>query len=89
MQRNFIKQLENWKKAPNRKPLILWGARQVGKTWIMQEFGKQFFKNTLCISFYNNKKYADVFNADYDTKRILITFLCNLQKKTANSFLGR
>lgn len=73
MQRNFIKQLENWKKAPNRKPLILWGARQVGKTWIMQEFGKQFFKNMLYISFYNNKKDADVFNADYDTKRILIT----------------
>lgn len=73
MKRDFTKQLENWKNNPNRKPLILWGARQVGKTWIMQEFGKQSFKNTLYISFYNNKKDSDVFNADYNTKRIIST----------------
>ncbi len=73
MKRNFLKQLENWKNNPLRKPLIIWGARQVGKTWIMQEFGKQCFKNMLYISFYNNKRDADVFNADYDTKRILST----------------
>lgn len=73
MQRNFIRQLENWKNKPGRKPLILWGTRQVGKTWIMQEFGRQYFKNALYISFYNNKKDEEVFNAGYDTKRIIST----------------
>ena len=73
MQRNFIKKLAGWKIKENRKPLIIWGARQVGKTWLMQEFGRLYFENTLYISFYNNQKDAQVFEADYDVKRILKT----------------
>ena len=71
MQRNLIKKLFEWKEAPERKPLILWGARQVGKTWLLKEFGRVAFENTLYISFYNNKKDAEIFEKDYDTKRII------------------
>ena len=73
MQRNFIKNLIAWKENPQRKPLILWGARQVGKTWLLKEFGSRCFEDTLYISFYNNKKDADIFERDYDTKRIIST----------------
>ncbi|MBQ8013877.1 MAG: ATP-binding protein [Treponema sp.] len=71
MRRNFIEKLIEWKESPNRKPLVLWGARQVGKTWLLKEFGKTCFENVLYISFYNNKKDSDLFERDYDTKRIL------------------
>lgn len=71
MKRNFIKNLIEWKENPERKPLILWGARQVGKTWLLKEFGCTCFKNMLYISFYNNKKDSDLFEKDYDTARII------------------
>ncbi|MBR4600138.1 MAG: ATP-binding protein [Treponema sp.] len=71
MRRNFIEKLIEWKKSPERKPLILWGARQVGKTWLLKEFGRTCFENVLYISFYNNKKDSDLFERDYDIKRII------------------
>lgn len=55
----------------NRKPLIIQGARQVGKTWIMKEFGARFYENTVYINFDNNKAMKDVFDLDFDLKRIL------------------
>jgi predicted AAA+ superfamily ATPase len=71
MRRNFIEKLIEWKESPNRKPLVLWGARQVGKTWLLKEFGRTCFENVLYISFYNNKKDSDLFERDYDIKRII------------------
>lgn len=71
MERLIISQLERWKNKKNRKPLIIKGARQVGKTWIMKEFGKRYFKNTVYISFDNNEHMKNVFEADYDIKRII------------------
>lgn len=71
MRRNFIEKLIEWKESPNRKPLVLWGARQVGKTWLLKEFGRTCFENVLYISFYNNKKDAGLFERDYDIKRII------------------
>lgn len=71
MERFLMKKLQEWKVGAHRKPLILWGARQVGKTWLMKEFGKQSYANTVYVSFYNNKRLAEVFDADYDVKRIL------------------
>ena len=61
-----------WKEKINRKPLIIMGARQVGKTWLMKEFGKTHYEKTAYISFYNNKRMDDVFQADFDIKRILM-----------------
>ncbi len=71
MERALMSELWKWKDASNRKPLILWGARQVGKTWLMKEFGRCAYKNTVYISFYNNKRMASVFERDYDCKRII------------------
>lgn len=56
----------------NRKPLILKGARQVGKTWLMKEFGRKYFKYTAYINFDNNKRMEEVFSMDYDIERILM-----------------
>jgi len=71
MERFLMKSLLEWKENKHRKPLILWGARQVGKTWLMKEFGRRYFENTVYVSFYNNKKITKIFEADYDVERIL------------------
>ncbi|MCR4590863.1 MAG: AAA family ATPase [Lachnospiraceae bacterium] len=60
--------MEVWKNSRHRKPLLLWGARQTGKTWLLKEFGRLFFKNTVYISFYNNRKMAGIFENDYDIR---------------------
>ncbi len=71
MKRKLMNKLIEWKTKENRKPLVLWGARQVGKTWLMKEFGRQFFSNFVYISFYNNTKTARLFESDFDTERII------------------
>lgn len=48
MYRLAIKKLFRWKEKPNRKPLIIEGARQVGKTWLMKEFGEKAYNKTIC-----------------------------------------
>ena len=53
MYRLAIKKLKEWKNKEDRKPMILMGARQVGKTWIMKEFGKNEYAKVVYISFYN------------------------------------
>lgn len=71
MYRTLINRMLEWKNSSFRKPLILWGARQVGKTWLMKEFGQLYFDNTVYISFYNNRRIAQIFDKDYDTRRII------------------
>lgn len=71
MERELFTKLERWMNKKNRKPLIIQGARQVGKTWIMKEFGARFYENTVYINFDNNKAMKDVFDLDFDLKRIL------------------
>lgn len=71
MERYAINKLVEWKDKKNRKPLILKGARQVGKTWLMKEFGKKYFKYTAYVNFDNNRLMNDVFDKDYDIERIL------------------
>jgi hypothetical protein len=71
MERLLLKHLEEWRVKKNRKPLIIRGARQVGKTWIMKEFGKRFFKNVVYISFDNNEQMKNVFDLDLDIPRII------------------
>ena len=71
MERQLLQDLLKWKNKSKRKPLIIQGARQVGKTWIMKEFGKRFFKNTVYINFDNNPRMKTVFEEDYDIKRIV------------------
>lgn len=80
MDRAAFEALIKWNKRKNRKPLILKGARQVGKTWIMKEFGKRYFKYTAYVNFDNNKNMKDVFEMDYDIERILTAV--NIETKT-------
>ncbi|MDR2543516.1 MAG: ATP-binding protein [Treponema sp.] len=71
MQRRAIESLNNWKNSQNRKPLLLKGARQVGKTWLMKEFGKKSFWNNVYIDFYNNEQARRVFDGDLEVRRII------------------
>ena len=80
MKRYAMQQLIDWKKKPNRKPLILKGARQVGKTWLLKEFGRTQFAKTAYITFYNNQRMVRVFEDDYEIERILMNF--NIEAKT-------
>lgn len=71
MQRNVMKRLIYWKNKRSRKPLILKGARQVGKTWLMKEFGKKYFKNVAYVNFDSDVRMRRIFDEDYDIQRIL------------------
>lgn len=73
MLRFAMEKLCAWKEKIDRKPLIIMGARQVGKTWLMKEFGRRHYKKTAYISFYNNKRMADVFQMDFDVQRIIMS----------------
>ena len=72
MERTAMEALIKWNGKKNRKPLILKGARQVGKTWLMKEFGKRYFKYTAYVNFDNNERMRDVFESDYNIDRILM-----------------
>lgn len=73
MEREIYKELLNWKKGENRKPLIIDGARQVGKTWILKEFGKNEYQNVAYINCDKNPEIKNLFN-DFDTARLIRAF---------------
>lgn len=71
MKRYTINKLIQWKNDPNKKPLIIRGARQVGKTWLMKEFGKTQYKKTIYINFELEDLMREHFSKDLNTKRII------------------
>ena len=71
MKRYIINRLIDWKSTKKRKPLIIRGARQVGKTWLMKELGSKHFENTAYINFDNNKRMKILFDGDYDIQRLI------------------
>lgn len=71
MYRLAIKKLFRWKEKPNRKPLIIEGARQVGKTWLMKEFGEKAYNKTIYINFDSNTTMSDLFSYDLDINRLI------------------
>ncbi len=71
MERFLMQALKNWKVSKKRKPLVLWGARQVGKTWLMQEFGKREFGQAAYLSFFRNTRMQRLFQEDFDPGRII------------------
>ncbi len=71
MKRQVLSQLTKWKNSPYRKPLILKGVRQVGKTWILKEFARKHYKNMAYFNFDENMEYQDFFNSTKDIDRIL------------------
>lgn len=72
MYRNITNALVEWKNKTNRKPLILAGARQVGKTYILKKFGDQEFQNVAYINCDDNERVKDLFSQDYDMRRIIL-----------------
>ncbi len=71
MERLLIADLIKWKTNPDRKPLILKGVRQCGKTYLLKAFGEQYYKNYAYFNFEENEGLKTVFDKDYDTSRIL------------------
>ena len=71
MYRNAITQLESWKADKFRKPLIMRGARQVGKTWLLQEFGRTSYTKCVYVNFEETPSLKDLFTADFDIERII------------------
>lgn len=71
MKRDAINRLYEWKKRNDRKPLILLGARQVGKTWLMKEFAAEAYAQCAYVNFEDNELLRNLFEQDFDMKRIL------------------
>lgn len=71
MERLTMQYLKDWKKNAKRKPLIVRGARQVGKTWLIKEFGRTEYIQTVYINFENSKSLQTLFDADFDISRII------------------
>ena len=72
MKREAIKELYKWKEKPDRKPLIIHGARQVGKTWLMKEFASEAYPQYVYINFEDNEIAQNIFQKDFDVERILL-----------------
>lgn len=72
MYRNILEQLKAWKNKEHRKPLVLSGARQVGKTYILKRFGEQEFSNVAYINCDDNEMAKDLFTQDYNIQRIVL-----------------
>lgn len=71
MKRLIMQQLIKWKDSPYRKPLILKGVRQVGKTWLLKEFGRLCYENTAYFNFDENEEYRQFFETTQSVERIL------------------
>lgn len=71
MNRFLMEELVAWKDAPHRKPLVLNGARQVGKTWLLKEFGRLHFESVAYVSLDNSSIGRSLFEADFNAKRII------------------
>ncbi|NOS91146.1 MAG: ATP-binding protein [Cyclobacteriaceae bacterium] len=71
MIRHLYNELLSWKASASRKPLILQGARQVGKTWLMTEFGKTQFKQTVYLNFESSERLKQLFASDFNIQRII------------------
>ena len=71
MKRYAMQRLLEWKDDPSRLPMIIRGARQVGKTWLMKEFGRTEFEKCAYINFDRNERMKQLFSGDFDVDRIL------------------
>ena len=81
MNRLALQALITWKNAKIRKPLIIQGARQVGKTWLMKEFGKKEFQNVVYLNFENSSRLGELFIADFNIDRIIAVIEIEVKQK--------
>ena len=89
MYRNRINNLITWKLAKKRKPLILLGARQVGKTWLIKEFGKAEYKQIAYINFEHPNAPKNLFETDFDADRIVtvLNAYCKIKTNAADTLI--
>ena len=89
MYRTKINNLIKWKLAKKRKPLVFLGARQVGKTWLIKEFGKIEYKQIAYINFEHPNAPKNLFETDFDTDRIVtvLNAYCNIKISTADTLI--
>lgn len=71
MERKAMVQLRRWRESPRRKPLLLQGVRQSGKTWLLKEVGRRYYKNTAYFNFDENEEYKQFFETTKDVRRIV------------------
>ena len=71
MERDITQKLFQWKSSKRRKPLLLTGVRQCGKTFIIKQFGKSQYENLVYLNFEENENLKGIFEYDFDVKRIL------------------
>ena len=78
LKRNAIQELIKWKNSPERKPMVLKGARQVGKTWLMKEFGRNFYDNFVYFNFDEEDELKSIFETNKNPQRIieLLSMIC-------------
>lgn len=82
MKRSLEKELKRWKQSPRRKPLLLLGARQVGKTWLMKDFGSRYFKQVAYIRFDRNERMRRIFEtSSFDMAELLLLMQAELKFK--------
>jgi len=89
MERDTFKQLEDWKQNKNKKPLIIQGARQVGKTWLMLEFGKRAYEKTAYFNFETNYDLQSLFKQGLNIENILsgLAIIAGFQIKNKNTLI--
>lgn len=87
MYREKINELKKWKESKYRKPLVLRGARQVGKTWLAKEFGKTCYGNLLYINFEETTALQNLFVADFDIERIMTVLQIQTQTRITSDTL--
>ena len=85
MERYLMKELLAWKEAPRRKPVVINGARQVGKTWLLKEFGCRHFENVAYVNFDGNDAMASLFEGGYDIQRLLLGIQAETGEKVVPS----
>lgn len=81
MRRTYLKKLIDWKSKPDRKPLILKGVRQVGKTYLLKQFGNEFFSEFHYLNFEKETQLSKIFEQDLDPKRIINEIELYLSRK--------
>ena len=81
MYRQAYESLKNWQNKTNRKPLVIKGARQVGKTWLVKHFGEECYGNMIYINFDRNELAKDIFAMDYDPARIITRLSVHTQQE--------
>ena len=89
MRRFLMAKLEKWHEKTNRKPLVLSGARQVGKTWLLNEFGRTHFGNVAYVNFDKTEAAKELFGGGFDFKGIIagLQAVCNVEIKPHDTLI--